>query len=112
MADYQGVLTNSRITTQVMTANEPTDHVWAAGGRKTSNIQPPRVTTPEEPTVDKPDVLTFATAKEPTVATHELSTVSMPETSGVDSVIICYMAFLFDSLAVRLYVASLTHTCL
>ena len=67
-----------------MTANEPTDHVWAAGGRKTPNIQPSRVTTPEEPIVDKPDVLTFATPKEPTVATHEVSTVSIPETSGVD----------------------------
>ena len=80
MADYQGVVTNSRITTQVMTANEPTDHVLAAGGSK-----PPRVTTPEEPTVIKPDVLTFATPKEPTVATQEVLTVSMLETSGVDS---------------------------
>ena len=50
-------------------------------------------TAPEEPTVDKPDVLTFATPEEPTVATHEVSTVSTPETSGVDSVIICYVAF-------------------
>ena len=63
-----------------MTANEPTDHVLAAGSNK-----PPRVTTPEEPTVIKPDVLTFATPKEPTVATHEVLTVSMLETSGVDS---------------------------
>ena len=63
-----------------MTANEPTDHVWAAVGSK-----PPRVTTPEEPTVIKPDVVTFATPKEPTVATHEVLTVSMLETSGVDS---------------------------
>ena len=39
---------------------------------------------PEEPTVDKPDVLTIATPKEPMVATHEVSTVSIPETSGVD----------------------------
>ena len=79
MADYQGVLTNSRIATQVMTANKPTDHVLAAGDSTT-----PRVTTPEEPTVIKPDVLTFATPKEPTVATHEVSTVSMLEASGVD----------------------------
>ena len=93
MADYQGVLTNSTITTHVMTANETTDHVWAAGGSDTPSIQPPRVTTPEEPTVDKPDVLTFATPEEPTVATHEVLTVSMLEISGVDSVIICYMAF-------------------
>ena len=50
MADY----VSSRITTQVMTANEPTDHVWAAGGRKTPNIKPSRVTTtPEEPTRHK-----------------------------------------------------------
>ena len=76
-----------------MTVNEPTDHVWAAGGRKTSNIQPSRVTTPEEPTVDEPDVVTFTTPEEPTVATHEVLTVSMLEISGVDSVIICYMAF-------------------
>ena len=40
---------------------------------------------PEEPTVDKPDVLTIATPKEPMVATNEVSTVSTPETSGVDS---------------------------
>ena len=73
-------MTNSRITTQGMTANEPTDHVLAAGGSTT-----PRVTTPEEPTVIKPDVVTFATPKEPTVVTHEVLTVSMLETSGVDS---------------------------
>ena len=68
-----------------MTANEPTDHVWAAGGSKTPNITPPRVTTPEERTVIKPDVVTFATPEEPTVPTHEVLTVSMSETSGVDS---------------------------
>ena len=85
MADYQGVLTNSRITTPVMTANEPTDHVLAAGGSKTPNITPPRVTTPEEPTVIQPDVVTLATPREPTVATHEVLTVSMSETSRVDS---------------------------